>query len=93
MNPSDSRCGPLRFRFLIRSRRWSPHPDNVGRWPVAICPHGDQRALHDRLVGAVEPRFAAVPGEAGIFQVTPDGGEHFLHVSDSRGVRLKLADF
>ena len=25
MNPSDSRSGPLRFRFLIRSGRWPPH--------------------------------------------------------------------
>ena len=26
MNPSDSRCALPRFRFLIRSSRWSPHP-------------------------------------------------------------------
>ena len=26
MNPSDSRCALLRFRFLIRSSRWPPHP-------------------------------------------------------------------
>jgi hypothetical protein len=26
MNPSDSRRQRLRFRFLIRSLRWSPHP-------------------------------------------------------------------
>jgi hypothetical protein len=26
MNPSGSRLGPLRFRCLIRSGRWSPHP-------------------------------------------------------------------
>ena len=25
MNPSDSRRQPLRFRFLIRNGRWSPH--------------------------------------------------------------------
>lgn len=25
MNPSDSRSRPLRFRFLIRGGRWSPH--------------------------------------------------------------------
>jgi len=25
MDPSDSRCGLLRFRFLIRISRWSPH--------------------------------------------------------------------
>jgi len=25
MNPSDSRYGLLRFRFLMRSSRWSPH--------------------------------------------------------------------
>jgi len=28
MNPSDSRYGLLRFRFLIRSSRWSPHHRN-----------------------------------------------------------------
>lgn len=26
MNPSDSRSGPLRFRCLIPSGRWPPHP-------------------------------------------------------------------
>ena len=26
MNPSDSHCALLRFRFLIRSSRWPPHP-------------------------------------------------------------------
>ena len=26
VNPSDSRSGPLRFRLLIRSSRWPPHP-------------------------------------------------------------------
>ena len=26
MNPSDSRSAPLRFRLLIRSSRWPPHP-------------------------------------------------------------------
>ena len=26
MNPSDSRSAPLRFRLLIRSSWWSPHP-------------------------------------------------------------------
>jgi hypothetical protein len=28
MNPSDSRYGLLRFRFLIRNSRWSPHHRN-----------------------------------------------------------------
>ena len=28
MNPSDSRYGLLRFRFLIRISRWSPHHRN-----------------------------------------------------------------
>ena len=28
MNPSDSRYGPPRFRFLIRDSRWPPHRRN-----------------------------------------------------------------
>src|SRR6266436_2530624 len=30
MNPSDSRCVTLRFRCLIRSARWPPHPTPRG---------------------------------------------------------------
>jgi len=42
MNPSDSRSGPLRFRCLIRSGWWSPHPaervSSTGQWVFLNMP-------------------------------------------------------
>src|SRR3546814_3446522 len=65
---------------------------HAGGGPIAIGGKSDQRALHDRLVGAVETRLVADALRACIRQIASGSGQQALHFDRPRRVRRERSE-